>query len=759
MLYREFAVVPTTLDEAKRTVDATFATETPVSEFDYERYEYVPTVLLMSGCQLPKDRSLVMLDNHNRHGQIKDNIKGSGQDCKVEDRQLIGTLSFSSLAVEEWELVKEGHLRGVSIGRTDEKAMFIPDGQSERLDGRTFKGPIRVVTSWTPREISLVPVGADPNALLRGEQIESGREQEDEPNPREPIRSAQQETVSMNAILKALLVSRGLKADATNEEAIAFLVERGLPIDHDATKIGEWVTANLSKLGESKERGAKPEGTPPASPSVNQEDLIGRAVANAIAQAEAEKLALRKSIADHLKARAETLNWDQETIDRIANTATGIQDADSKVIEELAARQGPAYGAMPRVSGGVDQAEKVESLLSTALTMRTLQSTVKDAKTLDEVFPKEKRFQGWEQFRHAPMIQLARVMLESRGVRNVGWMSPEEIAKSAMFGERHSSGMRVRSGAYHTPGSFQYVLMDAVNKNVQASYMEAPSTCEAWVRIAPSVTDFKSIHVLKLGATPNLQDWDGYSPLPQTSFKDEKETYAVAAKAERVSISWMTIVNDDQNVLQAIPSRLGNAARRTRNQLVYAQIATGTSGYGRTMSDGQQLFSAATGNRAYSNLTTGAGAPSVSTVQTVTAKMMAMRGLNSPEEAAGEDILGIQPAFIIVPVALRTTALQLVRSTADPAAGGNSGVYNPTQGLIPIVEPYLDGQTNGTTAWYLASRWQDCPHVELTHLVGQETPLVESWIDDNTKAIVYDVIQSMAACAVEHRGIQKHVGA
>lgn len=757
MQYRAFDVAPATMNEEKRTVDATFATETPVMEFDYERYEYVPTVLLMSGCQLPKDRSLVMLDNHNRRGQIKENIKGTGRDCKVEDRELVGTLAFSSMAADEWALVKEGHLRGVSIGRTDDKSMFIPDGQSERLDGQTFKGPLRVVTSWTPREISLVPIGADPNAMLRGEQSEPDREKP-EPDPRDAIRSAQ-EDFTMNLILKAFLVTRGLKADASNEDAIAFLVERGMPLNTEADKVADWVTANIAKLPAEKERSPAPAPTPTPALNDSQEDAIGRAVANALAKAEADKLALRTAIASHLKARTETLEWDAETVERIATTATSIQDADAKIISELAKRQGPAIGAGPRLGYGPDQADKVDSLLTTALSMRTLSSTVKDQKTLDEVFPKEKRFQGWEQYRHAPLLQLARVCLEARGVRNVGWMAPEEIAKTAMFGERHSTGVRIRSGAYHTPGSFPYILIDAINKNVQAAYMEAPSTCEAWVRMAPSVPDFKSIHVLKLGATPNLQDWDGYSPLPQVSFKDEKETYAVQAKAERVSVSWMTIVNDDQNTLQAIPSRLGSAARRTRNQLVYAQISTGTSGRGRTMSDGQQYFSTATGNRAYSNLTTGAGAPSVSTVQTVTAKMMAMRGLNSPEEAAGEDILGVQPAFIIAPVALRTTVLQLVRSTADPAASGNAGVYNPTQGLVPIIEPYLDGQTNGTTAWFLASRWQDCPHVELTHLVGQETPVIESWIDDNTKALVYDCVQTMAACAVEHRGMQKHEGA
>ncbi len=59
---------PGSLDEAARSVEAIGASENPVTEFDWERFEWVPTVLLMSGAQVPASRQVVLLDTHRRGG-------------------------------------------------------------------------------------------------------------------------------------------------------------------------------------------------------------------------------------------------------------------------------------------------------------------------------------------------------------------------------------------------------------------------------------------------------------------------------------------------------------------------------------------------------------------------------------------------------------------------------------------------------------------------------------------------------------------
>jgi hypothetical protein len=163
------------------------------------------------------------------------------------------------------------------------------------------------------------------------------------------------------------------------------------------------------------------------------------------------------------------------------------------------------------------------------------------------------------------------------------------------------------------------------------------------------------------------------------------------------------------------------------------------------------------GNRKRKNLTTGSATPTVLTVQTLSNLMSQMRGLNTPEGNESSDILNIQPVYIIGPTALRTTIMQLVKSSADPAASGNSGIYNPAQGLMPVFEPLLDASS--TTAFYLFASPSQVDTIEVSFLQGQETPVINDYVDEATWSRKVTVVQSFAAKAVDHRGVQRHDGA
>ena len=57
---------PSTLDEATRSVEVIAATEAPASVWDWERWEIVREVLLMSGCRIPPSGQTTLLDTHSR---------------------------------------------------------------------------------------------------------------------------------------------------------------------------------------------------------------------------------------------------------------------------------------------------------------------------------------------------------------------------------------------------------------------------------------------------------------------------------------------------------------------------------------------------------------------------------------------------------------------------------------------------------------------------------------------------------------------
>lgn len=158
---------PLTLDPDTRSVEVTGATEAPVNTFDWERGMVLPEVLLMSGCIMPGNRQVPLLDAHSRHSTA--NVIGSFRDMRIERGELVGRAVYSSTAVADDAFTKtrEGHLTDYSVGYRVEESRFIPDGATEVVDGREWKGPMKLATKWKVREMSACPIGADENAKAR----------------------------------------------------------------------------------------------------------------------------------------------------------------------------------------------------------------------------------------------------------------------------------------------------------------------------------------------------------------------------------------------------------------------------------------------------------------------------------------------------------------------------------------------------------------------------------------------------------------
>lgn len=767
--YREYACGPETVNEADRSIGMVAATEEPVPMWDYGREEVVPEILLMSGVRVPKSGMVPMQDCHKRDS-TKTTL-GSVRGLGVEGKELHGRAMFSSTAEDTWIKYKEGHLRDFSVGYRKHKQQFVPAGQKAMISGREFPGPVNVVTSWSVHEISATPIGADPNAKSR-----SDNELEFEV---EADTSARKDS-AMNALLKRLLATRGLAATSTDEQAVAWLVERGMPKETASDKMAEWVDANFDKLptvtaaqrtdggnGSNGFAGTTARMQPGQVLNLGRNDSVeglGAPTLDAKAFAaevqrelrvaqeadRARQKALGKLIADECKRH----NFDAAVASRIADEATDEISAYRMVSDLLAERQ-PKHGNAPgdgHLSAGPAQYDKHIGAIRHALLSRSVGTLKVSERTAKELLP-EAPPPGTSDYRHATMFDLARACAEIDGY-DVRRMSREDIARAALGFGRGLEGLQVRH-AVHTTASFQKLTLDAMNKSLLAGYREAPSQWRICFNQGASSADFKNIHRVKLGESPSMPIWPDNKPMNQVSFADEKETYAVEARAVEASFSWKLIVNDDLGGLTRLPAMLGTAAERTVNENVFA-ILTMNSGVGPTMSDAVALFSTATGSRKKDNYITGAGAPSVSTLQSLGKLMRTQVGLNTPEGNASGSILNLEPRFIIAPEALRTTVLQLVRSAADPASS-NSGVYNPaSEGLTPVIVPLLD--SSSTVAWYLACSPMQCDTIEVTFLQGQETPVIRDYMDDKTWAIQYQVVQSFGVKAIDFRGLAKHKG-
>lgn len=174
MQYREAKIGqaggPSTINLDDRSVEAVGASESPVMERDWKTWEIYPTVLLMRGCVLPENGQLPLLDNHSRWGSSS--VIGSYRDVKIDGDKLVGRAVFSTSPEVEpvWTRVREGHITDLSVGRVDiGDPVIVPEGQTAVVEGRTFTGPVRVVTRWQPKEMSVTPIGADAKAKMRSE--------------------------------------------------------------------------------------------------------------------------------------------------------------------------------------------------------------------------------------------------------------------------------------------------------------------------------------------------------------------------------------------------------------------------------------------------------------------------------------------------------------------------------------------------------------------------------------------------------------
>lgn len=203
---------PATIDKEARSVEVVCSTENPVDVFDWERWEIVPEVLLMSGCEIPETRQIPLLDSHYR-GDVS-SVLGSCRELRTSGPQLLGRAVYSAdeEADKAWMKTCEGHLTDYSIGYRVLEAYYVPAGEKQTIAGRTFEGPVKVATRWKVRELSTCAIGADEMAKARAATSD---------RPRKTTHT--EENGTMNKGLRSYLEGRGLKTTATEEEAWRFL--------------------------------------------------------------------------------------------------------------------------------------------------------------------------------------------------------------------------------------------------------------------------------------------------------------------------------------------------------------------------------------------------------------------------------------------------------------------------------------------------------------------------------------------------------
>lgn len=168
------------VDEKKRTVDLVFTKGAQVLRgFWFHYYEELsldPAHIRMGRFE---SKAAPLLNAHQRW-EMKDQIGVIERASITKDIEGVCTVRFSKRkAVEEiWQDVKDGIFRNVSVGYFRYEIQEVEQPKADDEDEPT---PVYRVVDWEPFEVSLVPVGADPDCQTRDLQTRGETEIETRP--------------------------------------------------------------------------------------------------------------------------------------------------------------------------------------------------------------------------------------------------------------------------------------------------------------------------------------------------------------------------------------------------------------------------------------------------------------------------------------------------------------------------------------------------------------------------------------------------
>lgn len=672
-----------TLNAETRTVRAVIATEEPVPMLDEERWELVPEVLLASGLTLGRGRKQVpLLNSHNRSG-VED-VLGTVRDLQAVDGGIDAELLFDDdeRSLTAFNKVSSGSLTDLSAGYQVLKRVYVEEGKTKQVRGRAFTGPVNVVTKWLLREASVTPIGADAGALIRSDD---GFAAETAPADDErPIEADDIRTAGGTAMRQKLMDGRELSL-----VEIEALRAAGQDVELDDRTVLK--------------------STAPA-------EVVDMEADRARARADGQQAEQRR--------QADIRRWGgiarmDETEIRAAVDSNETADAARERFAKAAeARMPPAP-----VTVEVERDER-ETFVRAATDGLALRGGWRPPDG-------ERPAPGSEQYRNASLQQIAQQCLIQRG------MNPQKVMlldktrlMSLALGGRGERPRLIYQGPdrcdpdtlerdagpfNHSTSDFPFILGDAMNRRLQAAFVETPATYGA-ISTPVSRADFRTNYVNRLSEGPNLEPVLENGEITQGALYEAQEEYALKTYGRIIGFTRNAIIDDNLGAFQRTPQIIGSAARRLLNRGVWARVKNGKTNL---MGDGYAWFNAAV----HKNLITGPGTALNATNLGIAKKQMRLQTGMQPLSDGGEaNVLNIVPSLLAVPASLEDVATKLLADGYFPQTAAD-GVASWIRSLTLVVEPELENGDNGSaTAWYLFADPRQYEVIELGLLNGVEAP-------------------------------------
>lgn len=727
--------LPASLDEASRSVEVIASTEAPAMVMDWERWEVVPEVLLMSGLNMPPSGQVPLLDSHSRDSAAR--VLGSFRGGQITATELgpalVGRCCFSSVkeADDAFVKVKEGHVTDVSVGYEVNAYVWIEEGKAAVVEGESYTGPMRVVTDWSLAEVSLCPIGADANAKFRKQHQPpapaAGRNKKEKSMPKGKNEGGQQTSTSekRSGLIGRLRKLLGLeaRADDTTVEDVDLVDQDGNPIepadlsDDDLATVVEELDAALTEaedeqatreddLEDPEGEGGKKAARKTAGRSAGRSITLpsGRKLTPVqAAQAERARITAIRNL-------AQAHNLAPEAEEKLINSGAGLAAVKAQVLDMIQQRDAGNTGPGFHVAVGTGEKEKFRAAAQDALSLRCGHKI-------------DKPVAGADELRGYSLREMARELL-------------------GRSGQRPSGDIRNIVGRALATTDLPMLLVETSRRTLMEAFEAAPETWRDWAGTGIA-TDFKKSTAVGLegDVKPVLKPEGG--EYQEGKLAENAEEYKIATYGRKMIITREAIINDDLNALTALPRMYGEETAVLVGDVAYDALLASPN----LMGDGKALFHAD-----HRNLFVGKGG--VPTVENLGA---IVTGMKLQRDSFGKTIT-ILPKFFIAPVALEVAAEQFFNTQI-----GGAGVIG-TQSLPLINNPYAGAyfsrvydrrlDEKSAAAWYLAAARGT---VVVFFLGGVESPYIEEQISFNTDGVESKVRMDVGAKAMRWATMAKAV--
>lgn len=444
-------------------------------------------------------------------------------------------------------------------------------------------------------------------------------------------------------------------------------------------------------------------GAPPAAivpPAVDPNAAVATAMA-ALRDRNSEIVAMAAPHIDNPAVRA--------YVDQVVAAADPLVTAGvvgQQILALMAQGRGPLNGG-GHVVPGADERDTLRTAMAQAIDSRACGTQA----------------EGANQFRGFTMFELARACAERAGVNTRGMDRMDIVANSFT----------------HSSSDFPLLLGETARKALKRGYEETPEVFGLFTRPV-TLTDFKPTSLAGLGRFSNLDLIPENGEYKSGTFNESGSSLKLATYGKMFGISRQAIINDDLNALSDVPRKMGQAAKRTVGNAVFALLTTNP-----VLADGVQLFHAS-----HNNLVSPGSVISTTSVDGV-------RVLMATQKDKDGNVVHVPLKYLVVPVGLGGLARTVLESQFEVSTTKNNTTPNIVRNTFEVIEdPRLDA--SNATAWYGVADPAMFDGIVVGYLDGKQEPYLEAKEGWNVDGTQWKVRMDAAAAVADHIALAKNPG-